>query len=504
MVRSAALVLLVLLIAGWPTFGVPFRGDESLFLVTARRLADGAVLYRDVWDVTNPGTLWFYHLAGTLFGFTEDGVRLLEWVYRAAFVGCVCEAARRAHRLDRWPVAPAVFVGVVYLFTGCARLSHLGKTEGLAGCPLFLAAWLAGRAADPGVRAWPRLVAAGAAGGAAVLFKLLFAAVVLQVWAVALVFVLRRRGRRAAVGGVGWLTLGGLLVVGPAVGYFAAHGAVGELARTLIVLPPQFVAEGPPAPLGRLTSSVRWFVESHAAVLAAAVLAGAARWRLARDPFVPAAVAWLAAAAAVLLAQRLSWWSYQFLAVGTPAAALAGYGWPAVVAEARRLAGPLPRGHRLALAAAGTCVLLPVLAAGGYGYLELARHRFGLTAADRRACRAGVGEAYRYAEAEADWAAAAPRPGPVLVLGDPTIHLFSGRPPATRVNGWSMELYPRAVRAEFEAEVRAARPVYVFWSRRLYGPDFMREKYPGILAALAADYRLVRESAEGVWYERRD
>ena len=492
MSRSVALVLLAMLAAGYPTLAAPIRGDEALFVSMGRQLAGGAVLYRDLWDVTNPGLIWFYQLAGTLFGFDDECGRWLEWLYQTAFVCAVCEASRRAHRLSRWPLAPALFLGVVYFYAGVNGSGRLAKTEGLIGFPLFGAVWAAATAcrSDRPAR-W--LLLAGVCGGLAVVFKLLFVGVLVAVWG----YLGGVHFRRRPVTFAGCLTGGFLLGVAPAVGYFAAHGALGELWETLVVRPRQFLAEGQPASFSRLAESVRWFVGNFSVPLAAAVLAGAVRWRTARDPVVPAAAVWLVAAVGVVLAQRLSWWPHHLIAVGTPAAALAGYCWPTVSA----VVGPRTRDERAVGALAAACLLIPLLAAGGYGVLALAKHRFGLTYADRWAARADIGDHYHTAEAEAAWLRSA-KPGPVLVCGDPFIPLFAGRPLCTRVNGWSLELYPTPVRAEFEAEVRRARPVYVLIGVE-YAPALLRERYAGLMEMLATEYAPVRTTAAGTWYERR-
>ena len=159
------LSLLLLAAAGWAAAGTPFRGDQALFTEYAKRMHAGAVLYRDLWEVTNPGVFWFYQLAGTAFGFTEDGVHLGEWLWWVGFVLVVGFAVKRAHGLSKWPLAPAVLVGGIYFLTSCSDPSHLTKAEGLAAFPLFLTAWLACMAVEkPRPNGW-LLLAAGAAGG---------------------------------------------------------------------------------------------------------------------------------------------------------------------------------------------------------------------------------------------------------------------------------------------------------------------------------------------------
>lgn len=497
MVRSVLLVLGVMAVAGWPALAAPFQGDEALFALVAHDLAGGAVLYRDHWDITNPGIFGFYTLAGSLFGFTEDGIRLFEWLWVTGFVLTVSEAIRRTYGLARLPVAPAVLVGGVYFAAGYSGHSVLTKTEGLVGFPLFLAVWLAARVTEPGVRTARLAAAAGVVGGVGVLFKLLFVTCLAAAWGVLLVVHLRRHGLRSVLTFVAGLIGGCAAVVGAAVGVFAAQGTLPDVIHTLFELPPQFLAEGYKPGFDRLAVSVRWFLGLYSPVLAAAVLGGACRWREARDPFVPASAVLIAVSAGLVVVQRLSWWPYHLLLVGTPAAVLAAYGWPAV---GRLLIGR----ERAALAVAASFLFLPHAAIFGYQYLRLAKHRFGLTAADRQAVRAEA-PSYREAAVEAAFLAEpGAKPGPILVCGDPLIHWLSGRPPATAINGWSMELYPAVVRDRLAEQVRQAKPVYVYVERKRYGYDgLIREKYPTLAAILAADYAPVRDTGAGTWYERR-
>ena len=257
MLRSLSLIVGLMAAAGWPSLSMPFRGDEALFAVVGQELAAGGVLYRDYWDVTNPGLFWFYQLAGTLFGFTEEGVRLFEWVWMTAFVLAVSEASRRKTGGNRLPLAPALFLGVAYYLAGYSYTSTLTKTEGLVGFPLFLATWFAARAVA-GRHRFPLLVVAGAAGGVVILFKLLLGGCVAVVWLYLWAEFVRARPRKlsAAVQFAGGIGAGLLLVLGSAVGHFAAHGLLAELFHTVFELPPKFLAEGQKADLDRLAVSV--------------------------------------------------------------------------------------------------------------------------------------------------------------------------------------------------------------------------------------------------------
>ncbi len=489
--REVALILLAVAALAAPSFCLPFRGDEASYLTAAEALTHGRALYRDTWDVTNPGVFAWYALAGTLFGFTEDGVRLLDLLWQAGFALTLSAAVRRAYALPRLPVAPGVLVAGVYFLAGYSTAGHLARAEGLAVFPLFVAVY----GVAVGGRRW--LLAAGMAAGAVALLKLMLAGVVVAAGLVLLVTAVR--GRRPVLGPTAWLLVGLAVPVGAAVGYFAAHGTLGEAGWTLFVAPRQMMAEVPPAGLDRLLTSLKWFAGVFAGPAAAAVVGVSGRWP-ARDPFLPAWLAALTAAGAVVLVQRLSWWPYHGMLPGGMLAVLAGYTLPAVRAACDGLR--LPRRVEVVAVVAG---LAPLMLAGGVATVHAAGHRFGLTAADRVAARLSYGTTYREAAAEAEWLAAPGRkPGAILVGGDPLVHRFSGRRPAVRALGRSLELWPAAVRAGVEADVRGRRPAYVFLSRPYGYVQLVADRYPGLAAQLASDYRPVRDTWYGVWYERID
>src|SRR4029453_3997297 len=80
-----ALALGLVVLAGGLCLAMPFWGDQALFTVYARQLTQGAVLYRDIFDVKQPGIFLFYIMGGSLFGFTEIGIHLFELIYWLGF-----------------------------------------------------------------------------------------------------------------------------------------------------------------------------------------------------------------------------------------------------------------------------------------------------------------------------------------------------------------------------------------------------------------------------------
>src|SRR5258705_260145 len=56
---------------------LPFTGDQALFAAGARQLARGDVLYRDFWDVKQPGIYLWYLGGGSLFRYREVALHLV-------------------------------------------------------------------------------------------------------------------------------------------------------------------------------------------------------------------------------------------------------------------------------------------------------------------------------------------------------------------------------------------------------------------------------------------
>ena len=505
MLRSVIFVVALMALIGWPSLSMPFRGDEALFAIVARECNQGAVLYRDYWDITNPGIFWFYRCGGTIFGFSEEGIRVFEWIYITSFVLIICERIRRTYHLPRLSPISAILIGGAYYFAGYSNTSHLTKTEGLAAFPLVLAMWLpiGERSSVCVSRKW--LFIAGVCGGVAILFKLLFVVCLAACWGYWLTGRIRNEGWKSAITSTLTIAAGVFLVLGPAIAHFTWNGTFDLLTRTLVELPPQFLAEGERADAQRLALSVRWFLEQYSPNLALAILAGCASWRNRKSDVLKGFVCLIVSASAVILAQRLSWWSYHFMLLGGTISILAAYSWPALCEwVAARIRLPFTLAERVILSGASVILCLTAMTGGGNLVLKLAEHGFGWTADNREACRASIGNAYREAKVEAVWLKSV-KPGRIYVCGNPLIYWFSDRLPAVPISGWSLQMYPTTIREEMTESVRIQKPIHVFVSTDVVGYEaLIAVKYLELQKILREHYEVSRTSPNGKWYTLRD
>jgi hypothetical protein len=501
MMRSLLVIIGSTTALGWLAIAMPFDGDQALFTVMARDCQDGRQMYRDQWDITNPGLLLFYRLAGSLFGYHETGIRIFEIGYWIVFMLCLSAVIRKQQRLTFWPVSPVVFVAMIEFATGSGVPTHFTKTEGLVAFPMAMALLLSllasQKESNRSIAVWAML--AGLAGGLVLLFKLLFSVCLAVVWGWAIIVSLRRNGLKKTLGFVAFLFLGVSTVLAVAVVSFVLAGTWPIVWRTLFELPPQFLAEGHRGDGERLTNSVRWLISAYGGLMAIALVAGYARYRECRDPVVIAIGFSLIAATIVILIQRTSWWSYHFQLLGLPIGMLASYGWPTVDRLIRQTT--LTRGDRSAVFLVVAMLLIQPIGSALVSIRQLASHRFGMSEADRESLRHELSRDYRDIENDVVWLKTC-EPGPILVCGNPLIFLKADRPTATAIHGWSMELYPATVREEFINQIIRARPRLIYVDRLRYGiEDLILARYPGLDHFLKTEMTVRRTTETGTWYQ---
>jgi hypothetical protein len=459
----------------------PFHGDQSLFLLMAEQLDRGAVLYRDTWDVKQPGIYAFYIAAGWVFGFSEIGVHLFEIAYWSVFALTVVAAMRsRIHTPIALGLAPVLIVGSYYLGS---RPSHLTQVEGLVGFPLFLATWLANSASRQ--RSELRLILAGVAGGVVLMFKLMLLPILAAVWLPALI----NGQRRQVIRTIGLLSIGVGIIVLPFFAYTVRHDIVGLVAWTTFVFPLE-VAGVNERSLYRLLRSVGWFgIVFFTPLVLVGIRLFAHRSR--PDQITIALLAWIVAAVAVTVLQL--WWSYHFLIFAVPVGLLAAEGLD------RLAIGWKNRGR-------WSWVLLLILLAGPTASAidkarRLVEHRFAITSTDRARFQASLYAGYDETPKEVAFLYEPDsQAGSIFVFGNPRYQALSGRRAAIALNGWSPEYWPTGVWRWALDDLETARPAYIFVSASM--ADLIAERSPPMAEFLELRYEMTRAGPRGTWYER--
>ena len=486
--RTVAVIAVALLFALMGVHvGMPLEGDQSLYFFGARQMSEGAVLYRDYWDIKGVGVYGFYWVAGTLFGYTAVGLHVLELIWfslTALLAYRLCVIATRNSRLAY--VAPLATVGA---FFTAATPWHLTQPDGLVSLPLTFAAWAI---VEPALQRrkspLPEWILAGIGAGLASLFVTGSIIVVLAFVMAAVVISFRESATVVRTGVVqrvfGFLLGMALMLLIPIV-WFAKAGALQEYLWTTWLYPmaaqTEFSRDVP-----KLIGSVTWFAGAVSMLLPCALIGGLATLRDLRARKSHALVGllmcvWLAAGFVALLLQYHYSWQFHFNHFFVPVGVLAVIG----LAEIFRV---LMDGEARLLAVALLIIALGFPALLVKKLIARSTHASAVTTY-QDSVKQGLGMA-----ASND---------SVYVLGDPRVKFAAGYRQPVKQNGWVLEVMLSEQWKEFSAALRQSSPAYLYVNRGY--PELLARNAPELREWIARDYEAFHtDSVQGTWYRRRD
>jgi hypothetical protein len=224
-------VLFLLLLVRLPSVVQPAGGDQGLYGYAGQRILASDVMYRDMWDQKPPGISFLY--AGLWAIWPDESLVPAADLVAAGFVAAMLVAigSRR--------FTPEVGYGAAaaFLLFGDPYLQRLSGVYVRGQCEPFISVSIAATLLllTPPTRTAVRLMAAGAALGAAFWLKYNAAAFALPV-AVA-VWAWRADGARdarAVLRDLVWIGVGFAALAAIILGYFAAHGALHDLRLATI------------------------------------------------------------------------------------------------------------------------------------------------------------------------------------------------------------------------------------------------------------------------------
>lgn len=511
-----AIVMGIVATAGLLCIEKPFNGDDALFLLGAREMAHGSVLYVDFWDNKQPGIYLFFYIAGQLFGFNERGVHLFELLWLLAF-SALCCLALREYFWRSWlaGVVPLVVVGSYYFQVGSEFALEI---EMLVALPMLACVWLLARPWRTSRTLTSGFVGAGGLAAVCVVFKLAFAPLFI-------VFLLmamwqHRRSDRSIVRSVirTWaaFTLGVVVTLGVVALVFAVFGALHALLWSSFVYPSlafREISQGlvPAAPVSRLVKGMIWYLAIFAPWLPFIVPA-LFGMRRPDEPAEPALsrmmLIWLIGGMAIIVMQRFSWWTYHFMLLFTPTAVLCVRGIDVVMHRAQTFLGQDRSTRALALLLVTPALLAAVPPAAEElrqasrmwshePYYETEYAFYHGDSIDRYHQRKS--EEYRAILPIAQFLRQPDSlPGPIYIIGNPLIYLFSGRQQALPVHGWSWQMMTTQQWQELPKEIERFRPVYVFVDTMFL--PVIEQRNPAVLETILSMYAVDHETPMGIWY----
>ncbi|MBN3949140.1 MAG: glycosyltransferase family 39 protein [Nostoc sp. NMS7] len=494
--KTDFLVLIVVVIIGVINLPFPFGGDQALFTTGALEMQQGKVLYRDFWDLKQPGIYYFYFLAGTLFGFNEIGIHIFELLYMVLF-SIILQLTLKTyfrHQLIA-SLVPLLTVGVYYLVSYHRQFTQV---EGLVGFPLFLCLWLTYESFNhEGKQRFIPLLLSGFMGGIVLIFKLIFLPILLGFWLTILLYsilIKHQNFKKIIVEICLPICLGIIFPLLVVVSYFAWFNSLSIVYQTFFVYPSQVVANGTFS-ISKLVLGTAWFLKSFFPLILMATVAVNVSLRKSKNLLTLLFVVWFVFGLGIIFLQIRSLWSYQYLLLFVPTGILATKGLDILWQPLKELRSPLIKIFVPLL------FLLPFLFNLQFKSVALVQNNFALTEDTRFKYQTVFRKDYTLLRSEVDFLSQpGSLSGEIFVAGDPSIYYLSGRTQATSLNAWSLELFLSEQWPQLLEELDLSKPAYIFISND-YQP-LIKKECPKILELIDKRYHILPKSNDGIWYIR--
>ncbi|GET35759.1 hypothetical protein MiSe_05040 [Microseira wollei NIES-4236] len=494
--RLDILVLATVVLIGLIHVPYPFEGDQALFTIGAWKMSQGGILYRDFWDLKQPGIYAFYLLAGSMFGFHEVGIHSFELLYMLAFSAVLIITLKDYYSQRAIAsLTPLLTVGIYY---GVSGAWHLTQLEALVGFPMFLALYFAVKAYLAQKYQFGLLFLSGVMGGIVLLFKLIFLPILLVFWAMALIDAVGVKGffkRLIAIGVT--VVLGTLLPLAIAGIYFAQFDLLPLLYQNFFERPIQIFNQSPFSTNERFIKSVMWFISRLAPLIVFGSIGAYTFKRQPRDLMTLYLVLWLISGLGVILIQYKLGWEYYFMLIVVPLGILAGKGLEFLWQIIRQNPGlNLPCKKRSVAAFSLIFLFSTALISLARKSFFLVLEGFAIKQDQQRGYQSHLAPDYPTILKEVAWLKKPERlPGDIYVFGDPRYYLLSGRKRAIAFHLWTPLVPDQWM--QLREQLQAERPVYIFVETRF---SLLLQKQPQIARFIASNYNISHQSNAGVWY----
>lgn len=485
--------LLFIFIIGLINLSIPFYGDQAFFLVGAKEMDEGLVLYRDFWDIKQPGIFFFYFFAGKLFGFTEVGIHLFELLYWLLFSIILLWYFEKfrifSNKILNYFV-PVMIVGTYYAFV---HLKAMTQLEVLVNFPLMMVVISNTLYQHEKNRRLLWLLVSGISGGIVIFFKLILAPVLLALWLFPFIRELKTNNFFKVSLRFLLLPAGMLVTWIPFLIYAGKHEILQLSYTTFFEFPPQVIKYVQAKPWTYLLNSSYNFFSKLALILPFTFFSIII---IRSRKLIPEMWSWLIIGIMVIIMQRTSWYAYHFLLLYTPVIILA------LLSIDYLLESKIPTFLKIRknvlLVAILVFINLFAVFFIGRKVLELSEYNFALTKEDRMnfaITNKDNNLAYRIASYLKNEHGNCP----IFVVNDPLVYYYTGRTQAVAQSGWSMQLFIPGQINILRDEIIKNKPCFIF-IRKEYNPYFETKGFE-IQNWINNNYVIFSLGDEGTWYK---
>ena len=493
-----------------------FSGDQALFLIYSKAINNGAILYRDVWDIKQPAIIFFYLIGGKLFGFTEIGIHLLETIYWLGFNLILIVGLKKYFTKPLFAVLTPLFtIGIYYSVSGSI---HLTQVEGLVCFPLFLSLWFCQKFLEnPDKKSL--LFLSGLCGGIVLTFKLLFIFILFAFWFCLLIFcyfLFTKPNVKQLTLLIGLIFLGSLIPIVPVILYFAQNDALGDLFYTTFVYPYDAVSTITKMENRSqvLRNGLEWFLKSYFPVIALTLIFLLLNikslfdgWRdkekyvLRRENFLFTGLfIWTFAGFVVILIQRLSWWEYHYSLLMVPLGILAAKCIEKFYEDISQSVKLRRKTRAYLLLTLMVTLLFVPTARRLFNKIRQSSHVEPVKIGDRQFGVTGDAAAdYKSISADVAFLSKENQPAAIFVVSNPLYYYLSDSTPVFASNGAMSDMFTDYEWQRLDREMTEKPPKYIFLETRFL--PMLRAANPAFIETVNENYSVYSTGERGSFYK---
>lgn len=502
-------VLILIAVFGIINLPTPFGGDQALFITGAKEIAQGKILYRDFWDYKPPGIFYFYYIAGTIFGFNEVGIHLLElifWLFFSFLLIIALKSSKTFENKFSASLVPLFTSGIYYSYSSVFTLTQV---EGIINIFLFLTLWLAIESSKPNSNSILLLFFSGLLGAITVIFKVIYLPLAGIFWLTVLLnlaFKQRKNFNEILKQYVLPLVVGFFL---PLVILFLIYYKLDLLEivyKTLFIYPSRIAAEIPAGGYSSLYKLFLAYFNRFYLMLAFAVLGIFIALWTKKDLLLTNLFIWFILGLILLAITKLSWWQYHLHLVNVPVGILFVLSVDFIWMELKK--------HNFINSWKGKIILVIVLIILFQSFLHVfvGKTKFFISyvSAPSEATRKQVianfddkANIYNYSNKKIK-ILNEPNSltGEIYVAGYPLFYYLSGRSQAIPINGWILELLLSEQWEELIIQLKEKKPVYIFVDMGYI--RLISDMSPKTVKFIKENYSVVDNCKDGIWFADKE
>jgi hypothetical protein len=498
-------ILVIIALLGIINLPYPLGDDQSLFITGAQGMVNGKVLYRDFWDFKPPGIYYFYYIAGSLFGFSEIGIHLLELICWLLLSFLLIIAFRTAGVFENKFTASLTPLFTAGIFYSLSTAYSLTQVEALINVFLFITLWLAVESLKSEAKKFPLMFLSGLIGGIVLTFKLMFLPIVGVFWlSIFLNLIFKQKENLFSIlkRYLLPLALGFFLPIVLLFIYFLKMDLLEVVYKTFFIYPPRLVTETPSGGTKKLYDLFLWYANNFYPMLALAVFGIFIIWWNKRNLILINIVFWLILGIIIIIATRTSWWDYHLQLLNVPVGILFLTSVDFLIYNVKKIDFVNSWKGKLAFVLVLIIFFHPAIHTAAGKTKFFVKYISAKTSESRKEVIANLHvkeNYYPYIYRNLDVLNQPDSvPGEIYIIGLPLFYYLSGRDQAVPINGWVLSLILHEQWKELNDQLRKNKPVYIFIDSGYW--RLVSDLSPETFQFIKKHYSVISYSNDGTWF----